>query len=135
MSDIHTGGGGSIGGGVDTGEFVGRDRVAPNQSIKIDLGSRTPQELQRVVDIVLGDGFRWDGVVREIRKLEESLTTQMSTMEQRLEKRIEGLESKLGRTPQSDVDRKFLIAIMAGLFFLTVIVAWGVYVLANGGIA
>lgn len=122
---------GDLGDGV-FGSAVGKDIA--NQNVRIDLGSRSPQELQRVVDIVLGDGFRWDGIVKEIQRVEESLTKQMSTMEQRLERRIEHLETKIGRTPQADLDRKFLIAIMAGLFALTVITAWGVYVLANGGI-
>lgn len=123
---------GRLGDGV-RGSAVGKD--ISNQNVRIDLGSRTPQELQRVVDIVLGDGFRWDGIVKEIQRVEESLTKQMSTMEQKLERRIEGLESKMGRTPQADLDRWFLVAIMAGIFVLTIVVAWGVYVLANGGIA
>lgn len=125
----------SVGQDVDKnrGSVTGVD--SSGQHVRIDLGSRTPAELQRVVDIVLGDGFRWDGVVREIRKLDESLTSQMQSMEQRLEKRIESIEDKIGRTPTTNIDRNLLIGIMAAIAGLGVIVAWGVYVLVNGGVA
>ena len=123
-----------VGQDVDTnrGRVTGVD--SSGQQVRIDLGSRTPAELQKVVDIVLGDGFRWDGVVREIRKLDESLTSQMQSMEQRLEKRIEAIEKKLDLTPNTNLDRNLLIAIMVSVVLFGLILAWGIYVISNGGV-
>ena len=125
VSDMGSGG---------SGNAVGKDITS--QNVRIDFGDIDPRDLQRIARIVLGDGLSWDGIVQELRKMEQSLTQSMHSMEQRLEERIENIERKIDRRPLMDSPRLtqvLLFAIMAGLFVMTIVVAWGVYVLANGG--
>lgn len=132
MSDIYTGGGASIGGDAKTGAFTGRDDR--QQHVRIDLGSRSPAELQRIVDIVLGDGLRWDGVVREIRNVEDRLTKKISAVEQRIDDRLSMFEKEFKKRPNIDYSGYVIVWLIVALILLAIAFGWIAYTLANGGV-
>lgn len=128
MGDSVSGGIGEHGDGNAAGKGI--------QQLSVNLGDRSPQEtaeiLRELNRAVFGDGYRWDGIVRELRKLEEriaALTTKINTVEQKLVT----LESRISRIPNADINQKYLRAILVLLVIISLIIAWAVIEYANGG--
>lgn len=97
-------------------------------SVRIDVSDRTPQEisqilanLPRISEVVLGDGLRWKGIVRELEKLEEhirALTIKVDSMETKLS----AFERKLGERQHADLGASWTIRILIGLAILSLVV-------------
>lgn len=64
------------------------------QQVRVDLGNRTPEEVSQILrdlpkinEVIFGDGLRWNGIVRELQRLEEhirALTIKVDNMENKL---------------------------------------------------
>lgn len=121
---------GGIGADAD-GNIVGKG--VNSQNVRIDMSARSQQQLDRMVDVIFGNGFDWDGVVREIRKLESSLTSKITSLEERFDRRIDALERQIANRPPVDASQHLLIAIMIGLLILAIGIGWIVWILASSG--
>ena len=120
--------------GENRGRVTGAQYDGAHNAITLNVGDKTPREIEeliarlpRINNIVLGDGLRWDGVVQEIRKLEEQvkqLTEHMIT----LQDRITSMESKMGQPKEDDVWSTWLtrFLIIAGTIAI-VVQAWQIF--------
>lgn len=98
------------------------------QQVRVDLGDRSQRDVVDILDqlnkAVFGDGYNWEGVVRELRQIRrdmEQITAQMKT----LQLEVSVLKEKLGeRGETSDQMRLLLWLVVFGIFALIGIALW-----------
>lgn len=98
------------------------------QQVSIDLGNRTPAEISQILrdlpkinEVIFGDGLRWNGIVRELQRLEEhirALTIKVDNMENKLS----AFERKYGKRNEPESWTNRAIQILIALVTFSVLV-------------
>jgi hypothetical protein len=121
MTDDHIAGDiGQEGDGVIVGKGV--------QSVRVDLGDRSPAEaaeiLRQLNRAVFGDGLGWDGVVQQLRQIRrdvEELTENVVTLKQEVTTLKQQMQE---RTETSQQMQRLLTLIAVGVGVLVVFAVW-----------
>lgn len=119
-NDTISGSIGRDGGGNAVGKGI--------QQVRVDLGDHSQRDVVDILDqlnkAVFGDGYNWEGVVRELRQIRrdmEQITAQMKTLQQE----VSVLKEKLGeRGETSNQMRLLLWLVVFGIFALIGIALW-----------
>ena len=98
----------------DLGQGV--DRAAVGKGIQqmivaLDTAGMNTDALRRVLDIVLGDGVMWDGVMKELERLRtgmQNLTTEMQTLKQE----VRVLQSEMYARRETTVEMLWMLRIV-----------------------
>lgn len=118
MQGIETGGDGATG---DIGDRASRIALGKDiQQMIVALGEgggRDSDALNKVLRIVLGDGLQWDGVMQELKRLNErilSLTTEVQTLKQE----VKTMKSELEERRETSAQMLLLLWVVLGMVAL-----------------
>ena len=68
-----------------------------------------------------------------MREVKQVVVEELRQLEERIEKRLKAIEQRLTLRPQIDNNQRIILALIAAVFILACVVAYGVYMVANMG--